>query len=165
MTDTTTPVAEVAADPFAYTDVAGLQYADAAKSQINATVTFTALGAVPFTLCPNDPTAHGAELYAAAIAGTYGAIAEYQAPAADVQEAQARYWRDNELTASQWLVERHRDQVEAGSATTLTAAQYSALQVYRQALRDWPTASGFPADAIRPAAPDWLAAAEAEADA
>ena len=164
MTDST-PVADAPVDPFAYTAVTDLQYADADKVQINAMVTFTSLGTLPFTMCATDPSAHGAELYAAALAGTYGTIADYQAPAADVLEAQARYWRDSELTASQWLVERHRDQVEAGTATTLTADQYSALQVYRQALRDWPTVAGFPADSTRPTQPDWLSAAEAEADA
>lgn len=92
------------------------------------------------------------------------ALRAAQTTAADLA-ADGRAWRDAEVTASQWLVERHRDQVETSTATTLTTEQYSALQVYRQALRDWPTADGFPADSSRPAAPDWLAAAEAEASA
>lgn len=169
MTDTTTDNAEVAVsatvDPFAYTAVTDLQYATADNSLINATVTFTQLGDLPFTLSANDPTNHGAEIYAAVVAGTYGAIAAYAAPAASVLAAEARLWRDTEISDSQWLVERHRDQTDAGTTTTLTSDQYSALLVYRQSLRDWPTVADFPADSTKPAAPDWLAAAETAVDA
>ncbi|MDF3932308.1 phage tail assembly chaperone [Pseudomonas citronellolis] len=75
------------------------------------------------------------------------------------QASSARGERDAELEESQWLVERHRDQVSAGTVTNLSAEQFSELLVYRQALRDWPVASGFPAEASKPVAPDWLAAA------
>lgn len=141
-----------------YTAVADLHYANAQKTVINANVTFEGLGVLPFSCTANDVEAHGQELYARALAGDFGEIAPYAAPAAT--DESARTWRDAEIVASQWLVERHRDQVDSGVATTLTAAQYSALLVYRQKLRDWPAASGFPADATRPVAPDWLAAAE-----
>lgn len=162
MTDTTE---QASASGLAYTAVTGLQYANSAGTAINATITFEGLGEVPYTLTAGDQEAHGAEIYAAAVAGAYGEISAYVPPASGVLEAQARIWRDSELAASQWLVERHRDQVEAGSATTLTTDQYSALQVYRQALRDWPMAADFPAASSRPAAPDWLATAEADVDA
>lgn len=42
------------------------------------------------------------------------------------------------LTSTDWLSIRHRDQVDAEQPTSLTAAQYSELLTYRQALRDWP---------------------------
>ena len=48
------------------------------------------------------------------------------------------------LTNTDWLVMRHRDQVEAKAATTLTEAQYEALQAYRTELRNLPEQSGFP---------------------
>lgn len=173
MTDTivSDDATDVVATPFnlslAYTAVTDLQYATADKAAINATVTFTDLGALPYTLMASDTTPHAAEIYAAVIAGTYGPIADYAPPiyTTDELETAARTWRDGEITASQWLVERHRDQTDAGTATTLTADQYKALLVYRQALRDWPTVTDFPADSTKPVAPDWLAAAEVATDA
>lgn len=78
---------------------------------------------------------------------------------AQAQASQERSWRDSELEASQWLVARHRDEKDAGIDTTLAAAKFAALLTYRQALRDWPAAAGFPDSAKRPAPPDWLAAA------
>lgn len=75
------------------------------------------------------------------------------------QEAAERVWRDAELDSTQWPVARHRDEKDAGTTTTLSATQFAALLTYRQALRDWPAAAGFPDSAQRPAPPDWLAAA------
>lgn len=69
-----------------------------------------------------------------------------------------RAWRDTELNATQWPVARHRDEVDAGTSTTLAADQFAALLAYRQALRDWPAAKEFPESTSRPAAPDWLEA-------
>jgi hypothetical protein len=120
-------------------------------------------GELPFSATADAAEDYTRELFANAVKGDYGDIAEYAAPVytAEQLDAQARAWRDGQITDSQWLIERHRDQVDAGTATTLTAAQYSALLVYRQKLRDWPTVANFPADSTKPAAPDWLAAAEA----
>jgi len=71
------------------------------------------------------------------------------APTADSVRAQ----RDTLVSATDWLVQRHRDQIEAGSATTLTAEQYAALQTYRSALRNVPEQSGFPATVTWPTYP------------
>jgi hypothetical protein len=68
----------------------------------------------------------------------------------------ARVWRDGELSSSDPLVARHRDERDMGD-TTLTTAQFSALLDYRQALREWPTDKAFPDGESRPVAPDWLA--------
>ncbi len=68
-----------------------------------------------------------------------------------------RAWRDSELRATEWLVARHRDELDLPRDTTLTAPQYVELLTYRQALRDWPAAGAFPESAERPAAPPWLA--------
>lgn len=46
--------------------------------------------------------------------------------------------RDWLLTDTQWLVDRHRDQTDAGSPTALTAPEMAALLTWRQALRDLP---------------------------
>ncbi len=46
--------------------------------------------------------------------------------------------RDNFIFGTDFLTVRHRDQIELGVPTTLTAQQYTELQAYRQALRDFP---------------------------
>lgn len=158
MTDSTDTAAPVSLGGLTYTAVTSLQWADSEQTMFNALVTFDHIGEVPFTCAASDTEAHAAEIYSRALAGDFGAIATYAAPAPTA--ATARAWRDAEITASQWLVERHRDQLAAGESTNLTADQYSALLAYRQALRDWPTAADFPSDASRPVAPDWLGAAE-----
>jgi len=72
-------------------------------------------------------------------------------------ETQEREWRDAELSAVMWLRDRHRDQLDIGAATSLTADQFNELLVYIQALRDWPQSPDFPALDQRPAAPPWIA--------
>lgn len=69
-----------------------------------------------------------------------------------------RFWRDAMLTSTDALVQRHRDEVEAGSNTTLSTDQYQALQAYRIELRAWPESEAFPSTQQRPVAPTWLAA-------
>ena len=64
-----------------------------------------------------------------------------------------RLKRDQLLSDTQWLVQRHRDQIEVAEPTTLTSDQYKALLTYRQALRDVPTQTGFPDDIIFPKYP------------
>ncbi|MEO6676962.1 MAG: hypothetical protein ABIO21_06255 [Pseudomonas sp.] len=66
-------------------------------------------------------------------------------------------WRQSMLCASQWLLNRHRDEQELGRVTTLTVPRYLDLLEYRQALRDWPSTEIFPA--TPPLIPDWLAEA------
>lgn len=76
----------------------------------------------------------------------------------DAEQAEkARRWRDSQLTMSEWVVTRHRDEVDMAMKTTITTQQFSGLLKYRQALRDWPTVEGFPSENLRPNAPDWLA--------
>ena len=70
--------------------------------------------------------------------------------------AAARTWRQSRLSATEWWVTRHRDEQALGRGTTLKAAQYLELLEYRQALRDWPDSSHFPAFAFRPSVPEWL---------
>ena len=70
--------------------------------------------------------------------------------------AQERAWRDIELSSVMWLRERHRDQLEIGTATTLAPGQFTDLLTYIQALRDWPQSPSFPDSAHRPIAPAWL---------
>jgi hypothetical protein len=46
--------------------------------------------------------------------------------------------RDAQLTAIDWQVLRHRDQLAAGETTSMTDADYQALLAHRQHLRDIP---------------------------
>jgi len=72
------------------------------------------------------------------------------------QKSAERIWRDLQLSLTDGVVSRHRDEVESQMATTLTAEQYTALQLYRRQLRDWPENGEFPLIDHRPAAPSWL---------
>jgi hypothetical protein len=68
-----------------------------------------------------------------------------------------RAWRDGQLAATDGVVSRHRDELEEGLETTLTPTQYTELQAYRRALRNWPETGEFPLIEHRPLAPLWLA--------
>lgn len=68
-----------------------------------------------------------------------------------------RAWRDGQLTDTQWLTERHRDEIDLGAQLTLIADQYVELLTYRKALRDWPEGAEFPYTAHRPMRPSWMA--------
>ena len=69
-------------------------------------------------------------------------IAEYNSP--EARAARVRAERDRRLASCTWIIERHRDQLDNGEATTLSEEQYQAWQTYRQALRDLPQQPGFP---------------------
>jgi len=58
--------------------------------------------------------------------------------------------RDALVSVGDWLVQRHRDQVDAGMPAVLTAAQDSARLTYRQALHDITLQEGFPFDVDGP---------------
>lgn len=68
-----------------------------------------------------------------------------------------RTWRDAELSSVIWLRDRHRDQLDIGSDTTLGSDQFAELLLYMQALRDWPQSADFPDSQYRPTAPNWIA--------
>jgi len=67
-----------------------------------------------------------------------------------------RAWRDAQLTLTDPLVSRHRDEIEDGGATSLSPEQYAELQAYRRQLRDWPHGDQFPLGEHRPPTPTWL---------
>ncbi|WP_432780262.1 phage tail assembly chaperone [Pseudomonas corrugata] len=78
-------------------------------------------------------------------------------PLTAIQEEQiARNWRDTMLVLASEVRDRHRDELELGLATTLTADQFLELLGYIQKLRDWPAAEEFPAEESRPARPEWF---------
>lgn len=78
-------------------------------------------------------------------------------PASDAELAAIeRQWRDGKVGETEWLVARHRDELDMQRPTTLTAEQFAKLLTYRQELRDWPLALQFPSLAGRPVAPPWI---------
>ncbi|WP_415763509.1 phage tail assembly chaperone [Pseudomonas sp. CP4] len=78
-------------------------------------------------------------------------------PDFQTQATSERIWRDGEIESIKWLRERHRDEVEMASATTLSGEQYEALLHYLKLLRDWPQSEGFPDEQARPERPEWFA--------
>lgn len=99
--------------------------------------------------------AHGKEIGRGA--DGYPALIDPPPLSPEVLAAVERKWRDAQLLATDGVVSRHRDELEEGVATTLTAEQYAELQAYRRSLRDWPSAGSFPSINERPPAPVWLA--------
>lgn len=77
----------------------------------------------------------------------------------EVLQLNERVWRDAQLSVTDGVVSRHRDEVEEGGPTSLTPEQYTELQTYRRTLRNWPEAGEFPVAEHRPAAPSWLSEA------
>ncbi|WP_202369550.1 phage tail protein [Pseudomonas sp. MWU318] len=67
-----------------------------------------------------------------------------------------RSWRDGQLSRTDGVVSRQRDELEAGIPTTFTVEQYAELQLFRHQLRNWPQEAFFPFQEHRPIAPDWL---------
>lgn len=63
--------------------------------------------------------------------------------------------RDTLLQSSDYMVVRHRDELDAGLPTTLTDAQYSQLLAYRQSLRDFPETVDFD-NIVWPTPPSFL---------
>lgn len=63
-----------------YSSVTSPSWANAEHTAVNCTVTFERLGPVPFTASLDDGYAHTAAIFTAAAAGTYGPVAEYEAP-------------------------------------------------------------------------------------
>ena len=78
-------------------------------------------------------------------------------PTSEELAEKERRWRDRVISTTEWIVTRHRDEVDMGQETMITPEQFSELLRYRQALRDWPTVEGFPNVDLRPNPPGWLA--------
>ncbi|MEO8643072.1 phage tail assembly chaperone [Pseudomonas sp.] len=83
----------------------------------------------------------------------------FRAPEVDSEGSVSdeRIWRDSQVSSTEWLVMRHRDELDLDITTTLTASQFIELLNYRQKLRDWPQAGAFPNATDRPTEPAWIA--------
>ncbi len=99
------------------------------------------------------------KVVAVSSANGFPILIDPEPPTADQVAETERHWRTSQLAATDGLVARDRDELEDGGGTTLTTDQYTELQTYRRALRDWPQGSFFPFSEHRPVAPRWLATA------
>lgn len=119
---------------------------------------------------PSDAVEISAELYEILLDGrSGGAVVDFstappslkERPVVELTPEQSsvieRAWRNNEVSASEWLMVRHRDEQDMQMAPTLTVEQFAELLGYRQALRDWPQTEAFPDATQRPVAPPWIA--------
>lgn len=79
-----------------------------------------------------------------------GPIAAERVPSLEECKTQLLMLRDQALSGTDWLVARHRDELEVRSQTTLTAEQYTALQRWRAQLRALPAHPDFPRVALPP---------------
>lgn len=52
--------------------------------------------------------------------------------------------RDKRIESTQWIIQRHLDELASGRDTTLTPEKYQEWLQYRQELRDLPAQDGFP---------------------
>lgn len=66
-----------------------------------------------------------------------------------------RFERNMKLAATDWIVLRHKDELDAGNQTTLTSDQYIDHLSYRKALRDFPGMAD-PDNPKWPDAPGWM---------
>lgn len=61
------------------TSVTAPKWANSEHTLINCTITHDQFGVIPFSASPDDVEAHGREIFADALAGKFGVIAEYVA--------------------------------------------------------------------------------------
>jgi hypothetical protein len=117
-------------------------WANAEHTLIDCEINHPAYGWIPFTASPEDVEAHGRELFAAL---SKGDVSEYVPPPAPTTEelaAAARAERNALLAATDWT-----------QAADVPQATKDKWAPYRQALRDVPAQSGFPASIVWPAKP------------
>jgi predicted metal-binding protein len=115
------------------------RWANADQTMIDLTIKCVEINEeLPFTATPDDCEEYGRAIFSAAVAGAYGAVAEF-VPYVPTQEEKAeaiRAERDALLAATDWT-----------QLPDVPEATREAYAIYRQALRDIPEQSGFP-DAV-----------------
>jgi len=125
-----------------------LQYAknpvwvNAEHTMIDCEIEHPQYGLIPFTASPDDVEQHGRDIFAQL---SQGVVADYVPPPAPTTEeiaAAVRAERNRLLAATDWT--------QAADVPQATKDKWSP---YRQALRDVPAQSGFPASIVWPAKP------------
>lgn len=142
---------------FEYTSVSDPRFVSEDKTLIECKVVFPALQAdpVPFVASMTDDNDHTKMIFQEIMDGKWGRIAPMcKDTDRKRKETGALSNRNAAMASTDWLVSRHRDEVEFGDSKSLTDAQFRELQGYRSALREWPTSASFPD--VMPTAPTWL---------
>ncbi|WP_146095022.1 phage tail assembly chaperone [Pseudomonas sp. BRM28] len=87
-----------------------------------------------------------------------GIVVRQEKPAQSIEQLSdlERIWRKGEISSTDWVVIRHRDEIDWGIETTIGAEKLLELLEYRQQLRDWPEHSHFPDALHRPQPRDWM---------
>lgn len=75
-------------------DARNPEWGDPAHTYINLEINHPAYGWIPFTATPNDVEAHGREIFAAAVAGDFGAVTAFTLPVLSDEEQLAAYELD-----------------------------------------------------------------------
>ena len=83
---------------------------------ISVTWDHPTLGPIPFGATPNDPAAHGREIYAAALAGHYGAVVSY-AKSHWYSTADDNHWRGMVHKAGSLMISPTGEQPPNSTAT------------------------------------------------
>jgi len=135
-----------------YNTVTNLAYANLEKTRIDCIVDFISAGILPFTADKNDSVPHGREIFERAVAGDFGAIADYQAP--PVIETTELISERQRLRRNQLLLELDQIVTNPLRWAELTADQQQDYARYRQELLDVPQQAGFPNDIIWPTPPE-----------
>jgi len=124
-------------------------WANAAQTMIDCQVLHEVYGWIPFTATPDDIESYGREIFANAVSGKYGPVADYLPPPAPTPEQlaeQARTTRNQLLAESDWT------QLPDARAA-MGAEKASEWDNYRQALRDITDQPGYPSEIIWPVKP------------
>jgi predicted metal-binding protein len=117
-------------------------WANAEHTMIDLTIKWVEIDEeLPFTASPDDTEDHGRAIFAAAVAGEYGAVAEFvpYVPTQEEKAAAIRAERDALLIATDWT-----------QLPDVPEDTRSAWAEYRQALRDVPEQKGFPENVVWP---------------
>jgi hypothetical protein len=121
------------------------RWADIEHTRVNLTVRFAEIPKdLPFTASPHDCEEHCRAIFAAAVAGEYGAIADFvpRVPTQKEKSAAIRAERDALLFSTDWT-----------QLPDVPEAIREAYGVYRQALRGVPQQQGFPDEINWPVKP------------
>ncbi|WP_207203837.1 hypothetical protein [Pseudomonas sp. TH31] len=68
----------------------------------------------------------------------------------------ARLWVEMNLQKSESIVSQYRDARDLGEDPPITPDQFTALLMWRKAVREWPKEKDYPAESGQPSVPDWL---------
>jgi len=119
------------------------QWANAEHTAINVTARFVEINEdLAFTASNTDTEAHGREIFTRTSSGEFGSIDAYVPPSDAQIAAEARMYRNQLLSESDWT-----------QLPDVPQALKDAWATYRQALRDITAQSGFPRNIVYPTKP------------